>query len=286
MTSVPSHPSAVNRLRFGCSGIPRSTPRPGTAHGIRRARAVGLDCMELAWGNGVRMHDATADRIRDARDETGLELTVHAPYYVNLCGAEDVVARSVERLIATARQATRCGAASVCFHAGFYGARTPSDASRRIGTRLRELSRRLRDLGLEIELRPEVTGRASQAGTLDEVIRWCERVPGVHPCVDFSHHYARHGGAHNDYEAFSAVLETLRRRLGRQALRRMHVHVSGIEFGPRGERRHTALRRSRFRWRELLQALKDANASGWVVNETPELEADALRLKRCFARLG
>ncbi len=253
---------------------------------MRRARALGLDCMELAWGNGVRMSDAAADRIRMARDETGLELTVHAPYFVNLCGSEEVVARSIDRLVATARQAARCGARSMCFHAGFYGPHAPRRASATVRARLGLVMRRLRDAGLDIELRPEVTGRASQVGTVEEVVRWCEAVPGVHPCVDFSHQYARSGGACNGYAAFAGILELLQRRLGAAALQRMHVHISGIEFGPRGERRHTALEGSRFQWRELLRAMKHAGASGWVVNETPELERDALRLKRSFAQLA
>ena len=65
----------------------------------------------------------------------------------------------------------------------------------------------------------------------------------------------------------------------------MHVHVSGMEFGPSGERRHLPLRRSRFRYRELLRALKDVRASGWVIAETPAMEDDALLLQRTYRRM-
>ena len=81
------------------------------------------------------------------------------------------------------------------------------------------------------------------------------------------------------------MLETVERRLGRPALERLHVHVSGVEYGPSGERRHVPLQRSEFRWRELLRALEDARVSGWVVVETPAMEEDALLLKRAFRRL-
>ena len=47
-------------LRFGTSGIPRSSPKPGTVHGIRRARELGLDHLEMAWVNGVKMSDESA----------------------------------------------------------------------------------------------------------------------------------------------------------------------------------------------------------------------------------
>ena len=81
------------------------------------------------------------------------------------------------------------------------------------------------------------------------------------------------------------MLAAVRSRLGEDALRRVHVHVSGIEFGPAGERRHRPVRESRFRWRELLRALKDAGAAGWVVAETPAQEQDALLLQRTYRRM-
>jgi len=81
------------------------------------------------------------------------------------------------------------------------------------------------------------------------------------------------------------VLEQIGARLGRGALERLHVHVSGIEFGPKGERRHLPLRESKFRYRELLRALHDTRVSGWVICESPAMEDDALVLKRAWRRL-
>ena len=63
------------------------------------------------------------------------------------------------------------------------------------------------------------------------------------------------------------------------------MHVSGIEYGPRGERRHQPLAETRFRWRELLRALKDLRVSGWVVSESPAMEDDALKLQRAYRRM-
>lgn len=272
-------------LRFGPSGIPLSTRRAGTEHGIRRIRELGLDLMEMAWGNGVRMRDETADRIARARAETGIELTVHAPYYVNLCGSEEIVGRSVRRLVDTARQAARCGARSACFHAGFYQGQPADEAARCVGERLGEVAGAVRAEGLPIELRPELTGRASQLGSFDEILAWSRDIDGIQPCLDFAHQYARLQGRCNGYDDFATMLARVQATLGPEALGRVHVHVSGIEYGPAGERRHLPLLKSRFRWRELLRALKDAGASGWVVCETPAMEEDALRMKRSYRRM-
>ena len=272
-------------LRFGTSGIPLSTPRPATPDGIRRAHELGLECLEMAWANGVRMGEAMADRIAATARATGLELTAHGPYYVNLCGEAPVVRRSLDRLLETARLAQRCGAQSFCFHAGFYRRLPPAAADRMVRAGLAQVTARLRGERVRVDVRPELTGRPTQLGSLDEILSWSEAIEGVRPCVDFSHQYARHGGAFNSYREFGETLERIRDRLGRAALERLHVHIGGIEFGPRGERRHLPLRRSRFRYRELLRALKDCRVSGWVVCESPAMEEDALHLQRVYRRL-
>jgi deoxyribonuclease-4 len=272
-------------LRFGVSGIPRSTARPGTEAGIRRARELGLDCLEMAWVNGVKMGAATAERIAAAARGCDVELTAHGPYAINLCGSAEITRRSVDRLVETGRLAARCGARSFCFHAGYRprsGGRPPV---RRVAGHLARVAARLRREAPRVDVSPELTGRASQLGTLDELLVWSSEIPGVRPCLDFAHQFARQGGACNGYDDFGAMLQQVSDRLGRESLRRLHVHLSGIEYGPRGERRHLPLRASRFRYRDVLRALKDFGASGWVVCESPAREDDALVLQRFYRRL-
>lgn len=281
---VARDPAVTSGLRFGTAGLPGSSA-PGTAHGIRRIRALGLGCMEMAWVHGVRMSEATAARIAAAARESDVALTAHAPYYVNLCGSAEIVARSRTRLIDAARLAARCGAVSVCFHPGFYGAHTPAAAGRRVRRSLEAVRRVLAHEDGRVDLRPELTGRASQPGTFAETLDWCEALELL-PCLDFAHHYARTGGRDNGYDAFRAMLEAMRVRLGAASLARVHVHLSGIEYGPSGERRHLPLARSRFRYRDVLRALRDAGASGWVVCESPAQEDDARHLQRVYRRLA
>jgi deoxyribonuclease-4 len=239
----------------------------------------------MAWSNGVRMSDAAADAIAAAAREHDVTLTAHAPYFVNLCGEPEIVARSRARLEEVARLGVRCGARSFCFHAGFYGKLDAAEASRRVEAELSRVTTALRARQLAIDVRAELTGKASQVGSLEEVLEWSAAVPGVLPCVDFSHRYARELGKHNRYEDFVATLGTIEARLGRAALDRLHVHIAGIEYGPRGERRHQPLRATKFRWRELLRALKDLRVGGWVVCESPEMENDAVRLQKAYQRM-
>ncbi|MCE9626613.1 MAG: TIM barrel protein, partial [Candidatus Eisenbacteria bacterium] len=134
-------------LRFGTSGVPRSSAKPGTLHGIARTRELGLDHLEMAWVNGVKMSDESADAIREAAKKHDVSLTAHAPYYVNLCGEPDVVDRSVARLEEVARIGTRCGAESFCFHAGFYGKVEHRLANERVVGELKRLVGSVRKAG-------------------------------------------------------------------------------------------------------------------------------------------
>lgn len=272
-------------LRFGPSGIPRSSAKPGTEHGIRRVRELGLDHLEMAWVNGVRMADESADRIAAAAKACDVSLTAHGPYYINLCGEPDVIERSLTRLVETGRLGQRCGAESFCFHAGFYGKLEREEADRRVVNGLKHVTSTLKQMGVGIDVRTELTGKASQAGSLEELLAWSAGVQGIHPCIDFSHQYARDQGAHNRYEDFAATLTAIQDQLGRAALERLHIHISGIQYGPKGERKHEPLKETAFNWKELLRALKDMNVSGWVVSESPEMEDDALLLQRTYRRL-
>lgn len=279
-------PVATHAPRFGTSGIPRSSPKPSTEEGVRRAAELGLGVMEMAWGNGVKMSDETADRIAAAARESGLELTAHAPYFVNLAGDAEVRDRSIARLVEAGRLAARCGARSFCFHPGFYQGQDPHHARVKVWRALVEVAHRLRDQGHAVDIRPELTGKPSQVGAFDDILTWCEMIPGVRPCIDFSHHYARLGGEPNRFEDFAGMLDEIERRLGREALERLHVHIAGIEFGPAGEKRHLPLRESAFAFRELLRALRDRRVGGWVICESPILEDDALHLVETWESLS
>ena len=65
----------------------------------------------------------------------------------------------------------------------------------------------------------------------------------------------------------------------------MHTHVSGIAYGKKGEIKHLNLKESDFQYVELLQALKDHDAKGIVICESPNLEEDALLLQATYNTL-
>ena len=104
------------------------------------------------------------------------------------------------------------------------------------------------------------------------------------PAIDFAHWHARNGRA-NSYAEFTAILARIKERLGDIALANMHIHLSGIAYGEKGERKHLNLKDSDLSYTELLQALKDFGVRGFLICESPNLEEDALLLQETYRRL-
>ncbi|MEM4043546.1 MAG: TIM barrel protein [Sulfolobales archaeon] len=274
------------RLLFGTAGIPLSTSKKTSQAGIIRVRELGLDAMELEFVRGVKMSMETALEVKKIAEENNVVLTVHAPYYINLNSSDSSKVReSAERIIQSARVGFAAGAFSVVFHAGYYGGDTPGKAYQRIKNTVKEISRAVRDEGIEIWLRPETMGGLAEFGDLEEIISLSEEIEGIQPAIDFAHLHARSIGRYNTYEEISSVLELIERRLGREALERMHIHMSGIEYGRRGEIKHLNLEESDLNYRDILKALKDFKVYGVVISESPNIEDDAILMKKTYENL-
>jgi deoxyribonuclease IV len=277
---------AFERLLFGTAGVPNSTVKKNNpVEGVKRIHEVKLDCMQLEFAHGVRMKEEVSSALRKVSYELGVPLTSHGPYYINLNAREqDKIDSSVERIIQTAKISDLCGAESMTFHAAFYMKDSPYDVFDLVEKSLNVIEERLSRLDIEIELRPELTGKTSQFGSLEELISLSKSVASCKPCMDFSHLYARTGSV-NDYNGFCETLETLKNELGPNALKEMHIHISGISSNSKGDLKHLNLEKSKFNWRDLMKALKDSDCRGYVICNSPNLEVDASMLKQYYMSL-
>lgn len=270
-------------LRIGTAGIPHSAKPRTSEGGLKRLAELGLTCMELEFVRSVQMGAKTAAKVGQVARELDIGLTVHAPYYVNLNSAEpEKIAASKERILKAARIGAVAGARSVTFHAAFYHEDDPEVVYERVRDGVWEMRRILDGEGNSIRLSPETTGSLSQFGTLEEIVRLSEEIPGVGPCIDFSHLFARSIGEFNTYEQFASALQLVRDKLGDEALQAMHIHLSGIAYGPKGERNHVLLEETELDYRAVLRALADFGVGGNLICESPVLEDDSLILQEHY----
>jgi len=272
-------------LVFGTAGTPHSARTASTIDGIKRIAELGLGCMEIEFVQGVRMSQESAIQVRETAAKANIKLTAHAPYFINFNAHEpEKIKASQERLWQTARIASLCGAESIVFHTAFYLGDPPEKAYDTVKKYLGETLNQLKRESNRVWIRPETMGKPSQFGTPKEIFDLCTELEGLAPCIDFAHWHARTGGF-NSYHEFASILEQLKKQLGRAALDNMHIHVSGIAYGGKGEIKHLNLKESDLQYAELLKALKDYEAKGVVICESPNLEEDAVLMQATYNNL-
>ncbi len=277
-------------IRFGTVGSPSTTPSPGgTPLALQNIRALGLDHLEIAWVQSVRVSDETCAEIKKTGEKYKVTISIHAPYYINLNSQTDeLMAKSDERLLAAARKGYLAGATDIIFHPGSYHNQPPEQVYERAKQKLLEITGILRKEKVKVTLRPETMGKGAMFGNLDEVIQLSKDVPGVAPCIDWAHLHARTGnGTFNSYAEFADALERVKKVLGEKGLKNLHFHISGIEYGPKGEKNHVPLNEADLKYRELLQAFVDYGVKATAAIEAPNPfhVADALTFQATYRRL-
>ena len=272
-------------LLFGTGGTPHSAATKSTLDGIKCIAELGLDCMEIEFVQGVKMGEAGARVVADTAIKEAVKLSAHGPYFINLNAREpEKITASQGRILQTARIASICGAESITFHTAFYLGDPPEKAYSTVKKYLAEIMNQLKRENNRVWVRPEVMGKPSQFGTLEEILNLSVELERVAPCVDFTHWHAR-TAKFNSYHEFASILLQVKQRLGTSALDDMHIHVSGIAYGKSGEIKHLNLKESDFHYVELLKALRDYDAKGIVICESPNLEEDALLLQATYNSL-
>jgi deoxyribonuclease-4 len=276
-------------FQFGTVGSPLGTPKkPGGSVGaIEFSKSIGLNTLELGWVQSVRVTEATCALIKAKAGEQNVSLSVHAPYFFNLNATDEEWPKSRKRLMDAAHYGNLAGATDIIFHPGSYFERPPKDVLKVAVPRLKDCMKELRKAKNPVTLRPETMGKSAMLGSLEDTLAMSEAINGVQPCLDFAHLHARPGdGTMNTVKEWTRLLEAYQAALGKEALKSLHIHLSGIEYGPKGEKNHLTLGKSDLKLNALLEALKDFGCAGRILCESPIMEEDAQTLKKTWMKVS
>lgn len=272
----------MDKLYFLTAGVPLRAGNKGYEAGFKVLDEMNLDGLELEFVRGVRI----SDKSREAVGATNKVITAHAPFYVNLnAREEEKVEASVQRIIETAEVTNSLGGYSITFHAGFYLGQDAELVYNNIKSQIKIITDTLEKSNNKIWIRPETTGKATQWGDLEEIVRLSKEFETVLPCVDFSHLHARYNGISNTYDEFCTIFDKIGTEIGSYALENFHAHIAGIEYGAKGEKKHLNLEESDFNYKDLLKAFKKFDVKGAVICESPNIEDDAKLLKDYYLSL-
>jgi deoxyribonuclease-4 len=270
-------------------GSPTGTPKkPGGSVGaIQFSKSIALTALELGWVQSVRVTEATCAAIRAAGAEHDVSISVHAPYFINLNAEAEEWPKSRKRLMDAAHYGNLAGATDVIFHPGSYFGRPAGEVLEKAIPRLKACVAELRGGGNPVTLRPETMGKSAMLGSFEDALSMSQAVDGVLPCLDFAHLHARPGdGTMNSYDEWTRLLKAYSAALGTAALRQLHIHLSGIEYGPKGEKNHLELKEADLDLKALFNALHDQGCGGRILCESPIMEVDALKMKRTWSKIA
>jgi len=278
----------ADRPRFGPAGMPlgfKLLKQPVTEV-PKYLREEGLDSFEyqmVRWGPKPQIRQEVAETLGKNAVEHDVWLTAHGSYFINLTSPnKETLEASKRRLLACVTGANWMGAHIVVFHPGSYSGRSPKEVFENCAKAMEEVVESMGSLGItKVHLAPEMMGKPSQFGSVEEVLGLCERVDLTEPNVDWAHLHARDRGRFKTIDDVRKVMDVIEKRLGSNASKNLHCHYSHIEFTDKGERRHHNFDRTEygpdFKFLAMLVAERDLKPV--IACETPNLDVDAMKLR-------
>ena len=274
-------------IKFGPSGNCENFYAEGFSHTEEAAAFVkkrGLDCFEYSFGRGVRMSEDKAISIGEAFQKEGVEISAHAPYFINFANPDDeMAAKSYGYVLDTAKALKLMGGKRVVFHPAAQGKATREEAVALTEDRLKVLRDYiyLNDMQ-DMMFCPETMGKLAQIGTVEEVVRFCKVDPIYTPCVDFGHINAREQGSLVTVADYKQRLEYMIAELGFERMEHFHVHFSKIMYSVKGEVKHLTFADTVYgpEFEPLAVALKELNLKPYIVSESAGMQAEEAEMMK------
>jgi deoxyribonuclease-4 len=256
---------------------PAGSPAKSTLEGIGEVKKLGLQSLEVEFVRGVHMGIDLAKECGAEAKKLGIELSVHAPYYINLA-SEDLKKQkeSVQRILDSAERGHYLGAREIVFHPAYFGKSDKETVYQITKAHVLDMMEAIQKKGWESTLSPETTGKHSALGSLEETIRLVKETKCSFN-IDFAHLYARNYGK-IDYKE---ILDKL------QILKSKHIqcHFSNISYTAKGERNHEILN-SHPPFEPLAKEVLGRKIDFTIICESPVTWRDSLKMKGIFERLG
>ena len=276
----------MNRVLFGPAGYP-SEARGNVKRVFQILTEVGVDALEYAAVHGLKTKEDKAKIIGELAKEAGITMSMHAAYYISLASKTPRIRKSsMDRLVKALRFAPLMNVKRIVFHPGYLGGLSKDEAHAVIRDALRSVWETAGYLGEGAFLAPEIAGKLSAYGSIDQIIRLCQEVEGCIPTIDWAHLYAISQGEINDKESYLKVLTRFEDDLGDLFVDNMHFHISGITFTEKGEAAHRPLGQE---WgpdiRPLVEVVRECGYKPTFISESTNPLQGALYAKFLFEEL-
>ena len=250
----------TDKIKFGPAGLGYAKE---ATNNLNEFYKLGLRACEIAFTYGIYLKKDEAKEIGEYAKKLGIQLSIHAPYFINLNSEDkEKVEKSKKRIIDCLEIGTYLNAKYVVFHAAFYGKFSKEQTYENTKKIILELQKIRKERNYTPKLAPETTGKINVFGSAEEIARLV-RDTRCHACIDFAHIFARSNG---DYK-FQETLKLF------DELDEFHLHFSGIEYNKNGEKSHK--KTSKEEWKKLINAFPK-NKKIVIINESPDMINDSV----------
>ncbi len=245
------------------------------AQPLRRKDAVTT----LTWSLAKDYPDL--EQTRALAKGLDVELTLHAPYYVDFFGSTDAREQSTRQIQWSGVLAQGLGARLAVTHLGFYGSGDRADSVQSLTEIATDLASWLGKYSKgKVRLAIEPSGHPDVFGTREEVLELVRRAKGTVPVLNLPHLAARERKSFEEPEELEPVV----REFARAADGPLYLNFSGVEFYGPGEFRLTPIKRGLVRFDPLAELLAERDYDVTVISSSPLLEHDAMYMKLLYER--
>lgn len=275
-------------IKFGPSGFcdDFSENHKSTEEMPEWLKRHGLDAYELSFTNGVRLSDETAEKYGKIFEEANIEVSVHAPYFINFANPDPLmIEKSNMYVVACLEKMKFLNAKKLVFHPGTMMKMTREEAFENTYNNIKGLLGVLDEYGFKnYYLCPETMGKHGQIGTVEEIARICALDERIIPTIDFGHVNSFGLGCLKTEKDYEEVFEIFKKYLGNR-FNKVHIHFSKIKYGKKGELCHLTFEDTEYgpEFEPLAKALKKYNVQGSVICESRGAQTkDAVTMKNIY----
>lgn len=280
-------------IKFGVAGNSESFYNEGFSHTEQVPswlKQRNLDIFEYSFGRGVKLSPPTADKIRKAFVKEGIDISVHAPYYINFANPDkEKINGSNGYLIDSLIALNMLGGTRAVCHPGAQQKQTRKDAVDNTISNLIAFVNIKNEAGFKDKIVClETMGKIGQIGTVDEVIEFCNIDDSYYPCIDFGHINAREQGILKTEADYENIINKLIDNIGTEKTKHMHVHFSKIEYSIKGEVRHLTFNDNIYgpEFSPLAKVLLKYNLEPTIICESAGTQAeDSIYMKQTYLDL-
>ena len=230
-------------IRFGPSGNSPSFYSAGFKKSLDAPKwlnSVGLNAYEFSFGRGFTMSIDTAKTLGLEAKKYDIEVSIHAPFYINLANPNDEMKEKSFNYIIKGLEFLRAmNGKHLVVHLSSQGKLTRHEAVELTSRRLDECLAKIYNFKLtDMAICPETMGKPAQIGDYKEIVEFCKKDEILIPTFDFGHINALTAGGLKTKEDYKNILDYAIENLGFEKIKNCHMHFSKIEFGSKGEVRH------------------------------------------------